>query len=102
MKSWKSEYLRILFLPKIDEEDFNLAKELIDEGYANGSYIPDKSGKDKLVYALNWKGINAKGRIFADELQLKIKKESFSYKVTQLCIWLGGLFIGYLVKTLSC
>jgi len=102
MKSWKSEYLRILFSPKIDEEDFNLAKELLDEGYASGSYLPDNSGSGKSVYSLNWKGINSKGRIFADELQLQIKKESLSYKVTQFCLWLGGIFVGYLIKSMAC
>ena len=102
MSSWKSEYLRILFLPKIEENDFELAKELIDGGYADGSYLSDKSRSDRPVRAVNWKGINSNGRIFADELQSKIKKESLTYKVTQFCIWLVGMLAGYAIKMLTC
>ena len=102
MNSWKSEYLRILFLPTIKESDFQLAKELIDGGYADGSYLLDRSRDNRSVRAVNWKGINSNGRIFSDELKLKIKKESLSYKVVQFCIWSGGMLVGYAIKMLSC
>jgi len=38
-KSWKKEYLRILISGPVSENDWSLAKELIDSGYGDGTFF---------------------------------------------------------------
>lgn len=92
--SWKTEYLRILVSGVESENDRELAAELIDAGYGEGTYKRSNLG-DKKIGVLLWKGVTAEGRLFADDLQNKIEQASLKYKIKLCSIsvasWLAGI-----------
>lgn len=67
------------------------AKELIDAGYAEGKYQVSK-GRDnygRVTHMLGFQ-INAKGRLFLDDLAAAIEKETWSHRLKLLLIGLLG------------
>ena len=93
--SFKKEYVRILLNGPSGSEDYDLARELIDSGYATGKYRPSHNRENyNEALDLQWTGINTKGRLFADELQLQIWRQSLTYNAIEFAIWFSGWAIG--------
>ena len=92
--SWKKEYLRILVSGVESEKDYELAAELIASGYGEGTYKRSNLGDNKIGVML-WKGVTTEGRLFADDLQNKIEKETWRYRIKLFSIsaasWLAGI-----------
>ena len=100
--SYKKEYVRILTSGLKEKGDWNYARELIDEGYAEGSYqISRRLDTSGQITTLNWSGVNTNGRLFADELNEKIKKESWKNKIITLLIASCSFFAGIAVDVVK-
>ncbi|WP_146114582.1 hypothetical protein [Pseudomonas sp. MYb185] len=92
---WKNEYLRILLNGPASPDDYPLAAELLDEQMARGSYLPNYRSPLE-INNLRWQGITTKGRLFADELQDKIRRSTWWYRALlalgSFGWWLAGYF----------
>ena len=104
-KSWKKEYLRILLSSEITKEDWVLANELIESGYANGTpHFSNRTAKREIDRLL-WKGASTEGRLFAERLEDEIKKSSFLYKlkvvIFGITTWLMGIFTNVITSWFS-
>ena len=93
---WKKEYLRILLNGPSGHQDFNIALELIEAGYAKGAYQISRRKEDYgQVTSLVWQGVNTEGRLFADQLQEQLYRQSWRYRITNFGIWLAGVATGF-------
>lgn len=66
---WKEQYLRILNSGPAGPEDYGLAAELIENGYATGKYQISKGRETygQVKELLLW-AVTTEGRLFADQL----------------------------------
>jgi len=100
-KKWREEYLALLTeeLPDVpkgtpeEQQMLDLMRELIDGGYAAGSYMRDAACN---IRGVAWEGPTAKGRLFADDLEDHLKKQRFLYRAKVSCIAIGGWLVGIL------
>lgn len=90
--AFKKDYIRILTNGPQSELDYEFARELIDSNYAKGKYQVSKlhSSYDK-VTNLIWIGVNTNGRLFLDELNSQIRKESWGHKLKLGLVWILGV-----------
>jgi len=98
--SWKNQYIKILEDGPSSNEDNQLAAELIDAGYANAEHFKSNTGDNKIV-VLAWNGPTTKGRLFLDELYMKIRQESSSYKLKMFLLHITGWIGGILASVIS-
>lgn len=92
----KACYLRILQNGPANKEDYLAAAQLISEGYAGGSYLPDKSRTGYGgISELLWRGQTIKGALFADELAKQIHDASLGARIKLAAkvffAWLAGI-----------
>ncbi len=107
---WRHAYLALLTEeipspPKGSPEEremLNLMRELIDGDYAAGSY---DYGLDGEVCPVIWEGPTAKGRLFAEDIEEHLKKQTLTYRIKigvfALIGWFAGIasaWIGSLFK----
>jgi hypothetical protein len=97
--SFKKEYIRILLHGPSGPKDFGFARELMDQGYAEGRYQTSR-GRDDYgkVKELIWQGINAQGRLFADRLSDEVYRASWRARAVSLAQWAGGVAVGVAVE----
>lgn len=100
-KSWKQRYISILENGPSGKDDYVLAKELIDAGYARGkadiSNMPDSFGE---VSGLTWLGANTQGRMFADTLREQIESAKLSHKLRTALLALLSMIVGALITVI--
>lgn len=95
-KSWKKEYLRILLNGPSGKKDYQLARELIDAGYADGKCrISHRREDHGTVLDIVWQGMNTNGRLFADKLKTMIHRQSWWFRIKTFGIWLFGVAAGF-------
>lgn len=99
---FKREYVRVLLSGLQSQEDLGFARELIDAGHATGNYQKSKGRADygEIMAVLNFE-ITTQGRLFLDELNDALVKESWQYKTKIFFIWLFGLVGGFLLDLLK-
>jgi len=98
-KTWKEEYLRILLNGPADTDDYPLAAELLDEKLAKGTYLPNHRAPSQITN-LQWRGVNTNGRIFADELEDKIRRSKWWYRAWLALGSIFWWFLGYCTESI--
>jgi hypothetical protein len=88
---FKKDYARILQFGPTSESDYQLARELIDAGHAEGKYRVSNGRDDfgKVMGVLGFQ-INTSGRLFLDDLNSAITKDSWGHKAKVLVLLIVG------------
>ena len=106
-KKWRQAYLSLLTeeLPKPpkgspeEQEMLDLMRELIDGEYAAGSYHYGSNGD---VCAVMWEGPTAKGRLFSEDIEEHLKRQTLSYRIKvglfALVGWVFGLVSAWITS----
>ena len=98
MSKWREQYIRILREGPASEGDFELAAELIDDGYGKGPILRDSDSSHGRVLKLMWKGPTTAGREYLDELEEKVRSQSFRYRLRSGFVLVFGWVIGFLTQ----
>ncbi len=87
-------YIKIL-LNGPEESEYQYAAELINDGYANGKVLESSLGAKLPIANLIWRGPTTLGREYLDQLQDKVRKQKWSYRILMglysFSLWLIGL-----------
>jgi hypothetical protein len=93
-KSWREIYIKIL-LEGPGKAEYGYAAELINDGYANGKYIKNNSGSGDPIAHLQWSGPTTKGREYLDDLQTKVRRNSFLFRLWSALVVIASWAIGF-------
>ena len=100
-KSWREIYINIL-LNGPEKYEYQYAAELIDDGYADGKYIKNHTGSGDPIAHMNWVGPTPKGREYLEDLQIKVRRNSWGYRLWSglvvLAAWAIGLLTDFFVQ----
>ncbi len=108
--SWKREYVRILQLGiegsvTLDNQSnqLDLARELIESEYLVGTFNLQENMKADMVFI---KYLTTSGRLFLEQLEDELKKETLIYRIKVFSIalfsWAGGVITAYLTSIFNC
>lgn len=93
-KRWKEEYLRILN-GSVTDDGFELAAELERDGYIRVRLERTLADRQPNTGRVVFQGLTTKGRLFADELQEQLYRQSRAYRFVwwrdQSLAWLAGV-----------
>ena len=95
-ETWKAAHWRILEYGPRDEHDWQIAKDLIDQGYADSSYRADDRGNDK-VLNLHWRGVTPAGQWYAKWLRQEIEQVESPGHIAKEILWIIGVAVVFLI-----
>jgi len=93
--NWKEAYRRILAFGIAGPEDFPAAVQLIDEGYASGSYAKNRIGNVSIVERVTWGRPTVKGNLLADALNNEFKAARRRCVTSKIMIAVASAVLGF-------
>lgn len=90
---WKREYLRILG-GTVTDQDYALVAELEHDGYIRAVLVSSLDEASPNSGKVMFQGLTTKGRLFVDELQDTLYKQSRVYRIRRWLDRIGGWFVG--------
>lgn len=89
-----AEYLRILTSGVAGEDDYALAAELIDEGYASGRVLRNGLGASTPFACVTLDAITAKGSALIGELRHRIRQAARRLFLMRCAMLIAAAFVG--------